>query len=398
MPERLCPPVSKSDAHRALVLGEICGDEVPLEGSLPRDVELLRLGLVALRTSAPRIDCEDAGAPFRFLLTQAALTKHRRIEFVGTPRLAERPHQPLIDAVARSLDVEVTPTPLRWPLTVVTRERSFAGSFRVEAGESSQFVSSLVLGAARLVREEGRPVSIDVEGGLTSRGYLSMTLGWLRRFGFSVEASERSVIVSSWTRAGTRVSIPGDWSSLTYLLPLAWKSGLEVEGCDRCAEHPDAAFASILERAGLTLTAHGLHTTVTGSLRSGLSADASECPDSIPALVAVAIVAPDPSTFERCSVLRLKESDRLGALMELVELVGGRARLDGDTLTVAPPSAPRPALFDARGDHRLVMAAAVLGALANVAVEIRGTNSVTKSFPNFWSEAAKAGVPRREAP
>jgi 3-phosphoshikimate 1-carboxyvinyltransferase len=380
------------------VLGEICGDEVTLDGSLPRDVELLRLGLAALRTSSPRIDCEDAGAPFRFLLAQAALTRHRRIEFVGTPRLAERPHQPLIEALTRSLDVEVTPQPLAWPLTVVTRERSFTGSFRVEGGESSQFVSSLVLGAARLVREEGRPVSIQVERGLTSRGYLSMTLRWLERFGFSVEATERGVAVLAWRRVGVRVSIPGDWSSLTYLLPLAWKTGLEVERVDRSAEHPDAAFASILERAGLTLTEHGPHTTVTGSLQTGLSADASECPDSIPALVAVAMVAPGPSRFERCAVLRLKESDRLGALIELVGLVGGRARLEGDRLTVAPGSTPRSASFDARGDHRLVMAAAVLGALANVAIDVRGTSAVAKSFPDFWTEAAKAGVPRREAP
>lgn len=396
-PPLLRPPLSKSDAHRALVLGELCGAPLELPAELPRDVEVLRRGLDALRSPTPRLDCLDAGAPFRFLLTQAALSGHPRVEFTGTPRLAERPHEPLIDALERGLGVRISPKPLAWPLVVEASSARFENPFRVAGSESSQFASSVLLGAARLVHA-GRPaVSIVLDGAPTSVGYLELTVHWLTRFGFEVEQRPGQLTVTRFVPPAVFPrSVPGDWSSLTYLLPLAWKFGCAVEGVDRAAHHPDRHFADHLERAGLTVHA-GERTSVTGRLERGLTADASVCPDAIPALVAVALACPGPSVFTRCEVLRLKESDRLAALAELVHASGGSASIEAERLTVHPPERPTELVFDGRDDHRLVMAAVVAGALLERPVRVRGTSAVAKSFPGFWREVGKLGLSAQEA-
>lgn len=402
MAEPLRPPVSKSDAHRALVLAEVCDGAhealLPPAADRPRDVEVLSAGLRTLRSTRGELDCLDAGAPFRFLLTQAALVPNGAFVFRGTPRLGERPLAPLVEALRRALEVSISRGDGGWPLEVRAGPRRVTGAFRVEGAASSQFASSLLLGAARLVKEVGAPVTVELVGETASAGYLALTIDWLRRFGFEVHASPAQLTVTRWARVAPPASLPGDWSSLTMLLLLAWRGHVGVSEVDRTALHPDARFAAHLESAGLSLPVRDGLTFVEGALARGLDVDASVCPDAMPALVALSLVAPGPSTFTSCGVLRLKESDRLDGLSELVRLLGGEANVVGETLTVTPPARARAGRYDGRGDHRLVMAAAVAGALLGVEVAIVGTKDVEKSFPGFWREAAKVGVRRVEAP
>jgi len=401
VPDSLTPPVSKSDAHRALVLAEVCEGAherlLPPVVERPRDVDVLSRGLQALRGNSGELDCLDAGAPFRFLITQAALTPNTSWRFVGTARLAERPHESLLESLRQSLGVSIRHGATGWPLTIDTGARHVVDPFRVSGVESSQFTSSLLLGAARLVREGTSPVTVEVDGETTSAGYVALTLAWMRRFGFSVIVTENAFTVTGWRDVPPPIELPGDWSSLTYLLPLAWKFGTSVRHVDFEAAHPDRLFAKHLETSGLKLETNERLTSVSGTLLTGLNVDASVCPDAVPALVAMALVAPTPSTFVRCGVLRLKESDRLDALVTLVGLIGGHAAVEGERLTVTPPSTPREGNYDGREDHRLVMAATVAGALLGVTIPVRGTGAVAKSFPGFWREAAKVGIERAEA-
>ena len=101
----LIPPVSKSDAHRALVISSILGLKEPLpDEALPADVSVLREGLAVLARGGSEIECHDAGAPFRFLLAQAAVTPQARVKLFGTPRLAERPHAALFEGKLVKID------------------------------------------------------------------------------------------------------------------------------------------------------------------------------------------------------------------------------------------------------------------------------------------------------
>ena len=390
------PPLSKSDAHRALVLADILGvpfeEVLPAGEELPRDVEVLRDGLIALRNPTARIDCQDGGAPFRFLLTQAAVLPGRRVEFTGTGRLGERPHGPLIAALRSIPGVKITEgNP--WPV-IVASPRVLAGSlvFRVSGSESSQFASSLLLGAARLAASQ-IVAGVLIEGPMTSSGYFELTRAWLVRCGFVVEGSpltptllplEARVRRSPLRRE--RGTIPGDWSSLGYLLALSWVSGQPVERIVFGTGHPDEAIASHLRSVGLRISDR-----VEGIATRGFEVDAEQCPDAIPTLAVLATKLPSPSTFCKVGILRHKESDRVEAILSLLSAAGLPASLADDTLTVMPGTA-RAFRFDAHDDHRLAMSAAVLARLHGVQLTLRGKDCVAKSFPGFWLEAAQAGV------
>lgn len=384
------PPLSKSDAQRALVLADILKvpfEQVLPEGEvLPRDVEVLRDGLLALRQPRCRIDCHDGGAPFRFLLTQAAVQPGRRVEFVGTQRLAERPHGPLIAALGTIPGLKITEgNP--WPVTIES-PAAIARSieFTVTGVASSQFASSLLLGAARLAAG-GVAASVRVSGAMTSEGYFALTRSWLERCGFAIEVRELALIPTLSPEGERKIeTVPGDWSSLGYLLALSWVSGVTVERIQFGTGHPDEVIADLLRGVGLRISDR-----VEGTATRGFDVDTEQCPDLIPTLAAIATKLPEPSSFRRVGILRHKESDRLEGVRGLLTAAGLECSLDADTLTVKPGSA-RAFQFDARDDHRLAMSAAVLARLHGVRLSLRGMDSVAKSFPGFWIEAAQAGV------
>ncbi len=379
----LVPPVSKSDAQRALVLADILGvpfDSIlPAGEALPRDIEVLREGLQKLRAPNAQLDCRDGGAPFRFLLGQAAVLPNRRVEFTGTPRLGARPHEPLLDSL-RALGISITGTP--WPVRVETRELLRDARFSVTGAESSQFASSLLLAAARLSMLTGDAIEVHVEGALVSEGYFALTQSWLARCGFSLNPVRAPKSPPAFPR------IPGDWSSIGYLLALSWVSGLEVARMQRDSGHPDEAIVTHLERAGLTVT-----TKLEGTATRGFEVDASTCPDSIPTLAVIATKLPAPSIFRDVGILRHKESDRVQGIVTLLTAAGIDSELDGETLTVFPDDA-RDFSFDPLDDHRLAMSAAVLSRLHEVRLELTHRDCVSKSFPSFWDEFAKTSDDR----
>lgn len=387
------PPISKSDAQRALVLADILCvpfDEVlPSGEALPRDVEILRDGLSSLslrsgargRGEGRRIDCHDGGAPFRFLLAQAAVQPATRVEFTGTQRLGERPHAPLMKALQAIPGLQLTEGK-PWPITVESPS-TITGpvEFAVTGLESSQFASSLLLGAARLAAS-GVKASLRVEGAMTSEGYFALTRHWVERVGFVIELNSSTLTLSRRERESD-FALPGDWSSLGYLLALSWVSDARVERIAYGTGHPDEAIVGHLQAIGLKITDR-----LEGTAARGLDVDCEQCPDSIPTLAALATKLPAASTFRRTGILRHKESDRLAGIRSLL---GGLTSHDHDTLTVRP--GPVSAFhFDALDDHRLAMSAAVLARLHDVKLTLRGMSCVSKSFPGFWTEAAESGL------
>lgn len=408
VPARLTPPVSKSDAQRAMVLAHLTGSwplpslQSEPEADLPADVRVLKRGLETLRLPpgpVRDVDCADGGAPFRILVTQAATTPGAHVRLTGTPRLGERPHGPLFTALRETLGpagltlTEGSP----WPVEVraPTSTTSVEPVFRVPGSQSSQYASSLLLGAASLFLRERRPWSVDIQGTLTSAGYLELTLTWLRRFGFTVEETASRLTVSAWQAPASVPAAPGDWSSLGYLLLVAWRTGGTVERADVTSAHPDQAILRLLEQVGLRTTPgdepHTLR--VEGRPQGGLTASGKECPDLLPTLAALACVLPGPSTLTDVSILRLKESDRLEGIRDLVTAYGGTTTLDGEVLTLTPPPAP-PAHFemDSRHDHRLAMVSATLSVLSGAPLALTGPECVEKSFPGFWRQLSRTGV------
>lgn len=391
----LTPPLSKSDAHRALVVGHILGLDsgqilqgIP-EHDLPNDVRVIRQGLSLLAQPGDvEVDCADGGAPFRFL---AALASVRRgtTTLTGTERLAERPHAALLESLRDAVPNADIQQRQPWPLVI--RGGNPRGVWRVDGTASSQFVSGVLLAAASVCSAGTQ--RIEQTGQSTSAGYVEMTLSWLRRGGFQVENTPTGWSVSPGTPARALPAVPGDWSSLGYLLVLAWAAQGSVERVDLLAPHPDAAVVPLLSSVGLALTQEGPLTRVSGALRGGLRVDATVCPDLVPTLVALACVAPAPSVFTGMELLRHKESDRFVFCVELARGAGAEVTVNADTLTVGPGARRRSAFsVVTQDDHRRTMAAVTLASLLRSRVTLVGEPSVGKSFPGFFTQVKRVGI------
>jgi 3-phosphoshikimate 1-carboxyvinyltransferase len=391
----------------ALGRGDAIGAQLDAARPLPADVDALWRGLRALRrpdvAAGVDVDCADGGAPLRFLVGQAAVTPGASVRLWGTPRLGERPHRPLLDALRAALGpvglrvTEGTP----WPVEVVAPSAAAMAAasptFAVAGRESSQFASSLLLAAAALARRAGRAWVVELEDVPASAGYLELTSTWLERFGFRVARAPRRIVVDGWAEPAAPATVPGDWSSVGYLLLAAWRTGGRVIDVDLAAAHPDRAVVRVLGEIGLAVESTGpTEVAVRGTPTGGLTASGAECPDLLPTLAALACVLPGPSVLHAVEILRHKESDRFEGVRALVRAAGGRAEIAPDgSLRIEPPSAPPAALeVHSRGDHRMAMSAAILAVLTGAPLALHEPDCVSKSFPRFWDELAVAGVRR----
>jgi 3-phosphoshikimate 1-carboxyvinyltransferase len=408
LPTLLTPPPSKSDAIRALALTHVLGLPMPRIGDeVPRDVRLTVDGLRELRSEGPReIACHDGGAPFRVLLGQAAL-RSGETQFFGTARLAERPHEPLIQALVEALG----PAGLTvrrespWPLTIVGIElerfnppQTTERTFRVPGSESSQFATSLLLAAASLARAKNKPWTVRWSGAKVSEGYLGLTMHWLTVAGFACTREGDELTVSAAGSPLPSADVlgiwPSDWSSAAYLLLVAWRSGGRVAGLDPESPQPDCAILPLLRQIGLVVgfSSDG-SAGVGGVARTGLSISAARCPDLVPTLAALASVLPAASEFHDVHLLRSKESDRLAGLLALLDAAGVSASVSGNSLRVEPTTGdPRPFRARTFGDHRLAMSAACLAILLRTSVELDDATCVEKSFPGFFRELRRTCV------
>jgi 3-phosphoshikimate 1-carboxyvinyltransferase len=231
--------------------------------------------------------------------------------------------------------------------------------YEIAGNVSSQFVSGLLM-ALPLAEWDSE---IAVDGALESSAYVELTEDVLHAAGIKFEKRGWSWKIAGGQRyaiAGRR-EVEGDWSQAAFFLAM----GVEVDGLNQKSRQGDRA--------------------VTGLLGQRL-VDAAPVPDLIPALAAHAALREGETRFVNCARLRIKESDRLESTCAMIVSVGGKARIEGDSLIVnggAPLSGGKVRTF---GDHRIAMAAAVLACGATAPVVLDDAGVVAKSYPGFWND------------
>ncbi len=399
-------PSSKSATNRALVLAALSETDVeigrPLESE---DTAALRRCLAALgariedsagglRVGGPLrvpaggetlLDAGESGTAARFLVALAAVTPGR-VLISGSARLRERPLRELVEALA--------PTGARFafrgepgflPLAI-EGARWDGGALRVDAARSSQFLSALLL--AGVATRDG--LEVEVAGDVASAPYVALTLQALRDFGHRVEEDPR-LRVRRGARSPRRYEVPGDYSSAVPLLAAAGIGGgsVRVRRLAWPAVDADTRALAVLEAMGLSLQAssEGVRAERLSALRP-VTARATDFPDAVPALAALAAFATGESRFEGIGHLRLKESDRIESLARLLTAAGGSARAETDALGVVGPISPCPGpprRLPTFNDHRIAMAGALLS-LGLPGLLLENPGCVAKSYPNFFRD------------
>jgi 3-phosphoshikimate 1-carboxyvinyltransferase len=412
---RLELPGSKSITNRALILAALASTPTLITRPLrARDTELMVAAIASIgatvadaargaasahgdwlvtpgwRDTAASVDVGNAGTVIRFVPPVAALAR-ADVQFRGDPRASQRPVGPVLAAL-HQLGVHISDDGrAAVPFTVHGRGRVPGGTVSLDASGSSQFVSGLLLAAPRYdkgaeVRHEGPRIP--------SAPHIAMTVAMLRAAGADVDeggpaggesAAEVWRVHPGMLAPGT-IEVEPDLSNAGPFLAAALVTGGEVT----IAGWPDRslqAAGQILEmvsRMGATAApvAGGMRITGSGAIH-GITADLRDVAELTPVLVAAAALADSPSTFTGIGHLRTHESDRLAALAGEIGGFGGDVTELPDGLHIRPrPLRADGAVFDSHDDHRLVMAAAVLG-LAVPGVRVRNAATVAKTFPGF---------------
>jgi len=324
------------------------------------------------------LDANESGLSARILLALAgSLDGISRI--VGRGRLPERPMSGVVEAL-RSQGVEVSGD--RLPIEVSGRGHLWGGRLVVDCSESSQFATAMML-VAPLMHE---PCSLQLEGLTGSANYLEGTASIMRRFGATIERTTTGYEIANLGYEASDVVIEPDASAAVYPMAIAaiTKGKVVIDGLGESSWQPDLRVAAILGDMGCRVDWEARRVTVDArdTDLSGVDVNMSDAPDGALALSVVALFATGPSRISGLHSLRLKESDRLQAISEEINRLGGSASIDGDTLIVAPGEL-HGGVIDPHGDHRIAMAMATAGTTVP-GVQIADPSVVDKTWPGYW--------------
>ena len=387
-------PTSKSAGHRALILASIAGGRSRLIGdfsssdliatanalkSLGAKIEKTKNGVTVCPITCPpksaAINCGESGSTLRFILPLAAALG-TTVTYTGEGRLSQRPIKPLLDMLEVKSDYCGT-----MPFTV--EGGIDAKDYNTGDVNSSQFVSGMLFALLALKR----PLKLRT-GEIKSRPYVDLTVKQIIEFGGSVDEKDGVFYADGSALKGRDCTVEGDYSGAAFMLALGAIGGeVEVKNLGE-SRQGDRVIIDVLNKMGANVVK-----TVDGYIckKAELKAvdfDLSDYPDLAPIMSVLASYANGVSTFKGVDRLKDKESDRLGAIEDMLYKTGIEYAYSPDVLKITG-GAPHAADLNGYGDHRMVMSAAV-----NLSVcggSVTDGEAVAKSYASFFEDFKKVG-------
>lgn len=395
---------SKSDVHRALICAALSDKPSKIKfESVSEDIEatvrcLNALGAeITLDKSGAEInpikevnqgallDCGESGSTIRFMIpVSAALGAQSR--FTGRGRLAERPLEPLA-TVMKSNGCSFSRLGV-FPLEVGGTLR--AGDYEIPGNVSSQFITGLLL--ALPVAGGG---SVKVIPPVESQKYIDMTVKTMIKYGAHIKRDGFDFYVdkSGYSPKQDEYISDGDWSNSAFFLCAAAISGkVRCNGVFGDSLQGDKEIVNILERFGAKVMRGESFVEVSSAPLSDIDIDASQIPDLVPVLAVTAAFAEGKTKIYNASRLRLKESDRLSAVAQMLTSIGAQVEEREDSLIITGnPGAVYSGTVDSFNDHRMVMSAAVAALGSGGEITVRNAQAVNKSYPSFFETLSSLG-------
>ncbi|MBM6664116.1 3-phosphoshikimate 1-carboxyvinyltransferase [Flavonifractor plautii] len=387
------PPPSKSQAHRLIIAAALSDGFCKLSNvDLSEDIQAT---LRCMRTldadasadgtiirgadlvdgheePAPEVmDCGESGSTLRFLIPVALALKGGG-KFTGHGRLMERPQEPYF-ALFREKGIFYEQKD-----GVLTVEGKLtAGVYTLPGNVSSQFITGLLY-ALPLLEGDSR---IELTTDLESRGYVDMTLDALKRFGVTAEYDGKRTfhVPGNQYYQHQNLAIEADWSNAAFWYGAKFLGcPVEIGGLDQASVQGDRAIAGFYEQMG----------------RAGrLELDVSQCPDLVPPLAAMAALrAGETTAIVNAGRLRIKESDRLATVTEVLNALGAQVEEHEDHLVIhGREKLAGGVTVSGHNDHRIAMMAAIAAIRCEKPVTITGAECVKKSYPRFWEDYEALG-------
>ena len=398
-------PSSKSVAHRMLICAALSGTPCTIKcHSINRDMEATADCLNALGANITyadgefsvkpitqiirnaSLDCGESGSTLRFMLPVAAALG-ADATFLGHGRLPERPLSPLYEEMtAHGIQMSANG---HMPLTC--RGTLPAGTYTIDGGVSSQFISGLLM-ALPLTGGESR---IIITGKMESASYIGLTLNALAAFGIKILRTDDGFLIPGGQKFTTpsEVTIEGDWSGAAFWL-VAGTASSDAICCDGVdwseSAQGDRRIVDILRLMGANIeTGQGYVIAYPAPLKAA-RIDCADVPDLVPVLAVAASKAEGTTVFENTRRLRIKESDRIESVLTLLHAAGIEASATENTLSVTGGKG-HDCTCNPAGDHRMAMSAAVLASVHECVVRIEDAECTAKSYPDFWTHCSLMG-------
>ncbi|KAL7534606.1 hypothetical protein ACHAXR_005989 [Thalassiosira sp. AJA248-18] len=360
----------------------VTGQAGPINSPTPDDDESLELFL------------GNAGTAMRPLAAALCMGKGNFV-LDGVPRMRERPIADLIDGLkqlgADVSCVEETGCP---PVTIKANGLLQGGSASISGKMSSQFLSSLLM-ASPLIDGD---VTITIKDELISAPYVSLTIGLMKKFGVNVQIEgdmdgTPSFIIKAEEKYNSPSSIlvEGDASSASYFLAGAAITGgtVTVRGCGSESVQGDVAFANVMEQMGATVTWAPESITITRDPAvklKGVDVDCGKIPDAAMTLAVAALFAEGPTTIRNVYSWRLKETERMKAIVAECTKLGATVEEFEDYCIIHPPvdnKVNENVVIETYDDHRMAMTFS-LAACGGVDVIIDDPGCTGKTFPTYF--------------
>lgn len=390
---------SKSESNRALIIRALSRGTVSVENlSAAADTVIMNNALsLAEKAHETRdtttINIGPAGTAMRFLTSYLNLVKGNFI-LTGTARMQQRPIGILADALQTlGANIEYAENAGFPPLKIEGGMTQQQRNVKIQGHVSSQYLSSLLLIAPSL--EEG--LVLEIQGELTSRPYVTMTLNMLQEAGVSHKWIAQTIEIAPQKFQPTTIYVEPDWSAASYwyaIVALSEKGEVVLPGLKAHSLQGDIAIVDIMTHFGVASSFQddGLHITKVNKGSDKVLFDFKECPDLAQTIVALAAGIRRNISITGVETLKIKETDRLAALKNEIEKFGATIVADGEIYHVHTQNAyaPENVIFETYEDHRMAMAFAPL-ALVFDQVTINEPDVVEKSYPDFWSHLQQQG-------
>ena len=386
-------PASKSISNRALILHALSAGKI-LPANLS-DCDDTFVTKRALEGGAQEvIDIMAAGTAMRFLTAYLSVTPGCRI-LTGTARMQQRPIRILVDAL-RSLGAQIEYVGQEgYPPLRITGDKLNGAEVTISGGVSSQYISALLMIGAVLPAG----LTLHLTGDLISRPYIQLTLQLMQEFGAQAEwVDTQTIRVLPGGYRDIPFLVESDWSAASYWYEmLALKGGGEIilPGLFEHSYQGDSRGAELFKRLGVetTFASDGVHLTAGGQPVSRLEENLVEIPDLAQTFVVTCCLMGIPFRFSGLQSLRIKETDRMAALVCELRKLGYVLKAEQNSILswegerCEAESRPVIATYE---DHRMAMAFAP-ASLVRGEIRVAHPEVVSKSYPRYWEDLRQAG-------
>jgi len=384
---------SKSQSNRLLILQALYGNIYIENLSDADDVLFMKK---ALESDQNLIDIHHSGTAMRFLTAYFSIQKDKEITLTGSLRMKERPIGILVDVLRKlGADIQYLERENYPPLKIKGKNLT-PKAISISANVSSQYISAIIMIAPKFKNQ----LEIILEQYITSKPYIQMSLELLKKIGVQASFTKNIIKINTFIPKNQPINfvVESDWSSASYFYSIIALSKIGTEitlsSFQQNSLQADSILVEIYQFFGVSTFFTKEKTIILRKNQNPksnfLKLNLSNSPDIAQTIAVTCFGLVISCQLDGLHTLRIKETDRLQALKNEIEKLGGKIKITEDSLYLeAVKQIITSKTIETYQDHRMAMSFAVLALKTNISIE--NPEIVSKSYPNFWNDLKSIG-------